>query len=301
MKLISSCFALMLLLGLVGTTLAQDPVITKKEIVTNADGSYTVIEYPVGREVSVSLLPSATLAGSKGTARVIRTASGTQVVFNVNGLPATGTYYAYAIDPSGVPTVLGPLTVENGVAVGKFTTSLNQFMLALSPMETMTAFEPEHVVFTSEVPTGFTIVPRRTRTAAVVAVGSPNANQFAYNVPLLNIPAFGADEKTLTLKFPEYDGLEAKITVDREKGATKVIMAMENMKRAPETKRFVLWTYGPDGKYTKLGQVINSGRRDDTKIASETALQDFGLFVTIEDTDVTIPTSQVYQVVKIGG
>jgi len=300
MKLTNIYLALALCVGLEVSAFAQDTVITKKEVVTNADGSYTVIEYPVGREVSVTLLPSSTLAGSKGSARVIRTASGTQVMFNVNGLPATGTYYAYAIDPAGVPTVLGPLTVENGVAVGKFTTSLNQFMLALSPMESMTAFEPEHVVFTSEVPTGFTVVPRRTRTAAVVAVGTPAANQFAYNVPLLNIPAFGADEKTLTLKFPEYAGLEAKITVDREKGATKVIMAMENMKRAPETKRFVLWTYGPDGKYTKLGQVINTGRRDDTKIASETALQDFGLFVTVEDADVTIPTSQVYQVVKVG-
>ena len=300
MKFISTAFAAVILLGLAVGTFAQDTVITKKEVVTNPDGSYTVIEYPVGHEVTVNLLPSGTLAGSKGTARVMRTADGTRVVFNVNGLPATGKYYAYAIDPSGVPTVLGPLTIENGVAVGQFQTSLNQFMLALSPMETMTAFEPEHVVFRSEVPTGFTAIPVRQRTAAVVAVGNSAGNQFAYNVPLLNIPAFGADEKTLTIKFPEYDGLEAKITVDREKGATKVIMAMENMKRAPETKRFVLWTYGPDGKYTKLGQVINTGRRDDTKVASETALQDFGLFVTVEDTDVTVPTSQIYQVVKVG-
>jgi hypothetical protein len=119
-------------------------------------------------------------------------------------------------------------------------------------------------------------------------------------VPLLNVPAFGADERTLTLKFPEYAGLEAKITVDREKGSTKVIMAMENMKRAPQTKRFVLWTRSPDGKFEKLGQVINSGRRDDTKIASETSLADFGLFVTVEDADVTVPTSQVYQVVRVG-
>ena len=300
MKFLNSYLALALSLGLAISAFGQDTVITKKEVVTNPDGSYTVIEYPVGREVTVNLLPSSTLAGGKGTARVMRTANGTQIVFNVGGLPATGRYYAYAVDPSGVPTVLGPLTIENGVAAGTFQTSMNQFMLALSPMETMTAFEREHVVFTSEVPTGFTAIPVQARTAAVVAVGNTAGNQFAYNVPLLNLPAFGADEKTLTLKFPEYDGLEAKITVDREKGATKVIMAMENMKRAPETKRFVLWTYGPDGKYTKLGQVINTGRRDDTKIASETSLQDFGLFVTVEDADVTIPTSQVYQVVKVG-
>ena len=301
MKLISTYFALVLSLGLAASAFGQDTVITKKEVVTNPDGSYTVIEYPVGREVTVNLLPGSTIAGGKGTARVIRSANGTQIVFNVNGLPATGHYYAYAIDPTGVPTVLGPLTIENGVAIGTFQTSLNQFMLALSPMETMTAYEREHVIFTSEVPTGFTAIPVRARTAAAVAVGSgPVANQFAYNVPLLNIPAFGEDERTITLKFPEYDGLEARIGVDREKGTTKVTLNMENMKRAPETKRFVLWTYGPDGKYTKLGQVINNGRRDDTKIASETGLKDFGLFVTIEDTDVNAPTSTVYQVVKIG-
>jgi hypothetical protein len=301
MRLISSFSAIVLALGLAMTAIAQDPVITKKEVITHPDGSYTVIEYPVGREVTVNLLPGSTIAGGKGTARVMRTADGTQIVFNVAGLPATGHYYAYAIDPTGVPTVLGPLAIENGVAVGTFKTTMNQFMLALSPMETMTAYAPSNVVFTSEIPTGFTAIPVRARTAAAVAVGSgPVANQFAYNVPLLNVPAFGEDERTMTLKFPEYDGLEARIGIDREKGATKVTLNMENMKRAPETKRFVLWTFGPDGKYTKLGQVINNGRRDDTKIASETALQDFGLFVTIEDTDVTAPTSTVYQVVKVG-
>jgi len=300
MKLISSCFALMLSLGLGISALGQDTVVTKKEVVANPDGTYSVIEYPVGREVTVNLMPSGTITGGKGLARVMRTATGTKVVFDVSGLPATGSYYAYAVDPAGVPTLLGPLTVTNGVARAEFTTPMNQFMLALAPTESWASFTPSEALFLSQVPTGLTGVPLKTRTAAVVSVGNPNQNQFAYNVPLLNIPAFGDDEKTLTLKFPEYQGLEAKITVDREKGATKVIMAMENMKRAPETKRFVLWTRSPDGQFTKLGQVINSGRRDDTKIASETALGDFGLFVTIEDTDVTIPTSQVYQVVKVG-
>ena len=295
MKFISSCFAAMLFLGLASSSFAQNTVVTK-----NADGTYTVIEYPVDKEVLVSLSPSATLVGSKGTAKVIRTATGTKVVFNVTGLPATGgSYYAYAIDPAGAPTLLGPLTVTDGVATASFTTPMNQFMLAVAPSETWTTYVPTESLFTSELPSGFTVVPRRTRTAAAVAVGNPAGAPFAYNVPLLNIPAFGEDEKKLTLKFPEYDGLEAVLKVDREKGTTKVMMSMENMKRAPETKRFVLWTVGPDGKYTKLGQVINNGRRDDTSIASETGLQDFGLFVTIEDTDVTVPTSQVYQVVKV--
>lgn len=295
LRSISILLAAMFFLGLTASSSAQNTVVTK-----NADGTYTVIEYPADKEVLVTLSPSATLAGGKGTARVVRTATGTKVVFNVTGLPATGgSYFAYAIDPTGTPTLLGPITVANGVGTAEFSTPMNQFMLAVSPTETWSSFVPTESLFTSELPAGYTVVPRRTRTAAVVAVGSPSANQVAYNVPLLNIPAFGEDEKKLTLKFPEYDGLEAVIKVDREKGTTKVMLSMENMKRAPETKRFVLWTSGPDGKYTKLGQVINNGRRDDTSIASETGLRDFGLFVTIEDADVTVPTSTVYQVVRI--
>src|SRR5215213_4057357 len=128
MKLISSCFALMLSVGLGLTALGQDPVVTKKEVVANPDGTYSVIEYPVGREVTVNLMPSATITGGKGLARVMRTATGTKVVFDVSGLPATGSYYAYAVDPAGVPTLLGPLTVADGVARAEFTTPMNQFM-----------------------------------------------------------------------------------------------------------------------------------------------------------------------------
>ena len=36
---------------------------TVKQVVKNADGTYTVIEYPVGKEVTVSLLPSTTVSG----------------------------------------------------------------------------------------------------------------------------------------------------------------------------------------------------------------------------------------------
>jgi len=34
-------------------------VVTKKEVVVNPDGSYSVVEYPVGREVMVNLVPTA--------------------------------------------------------------------------------------------------------------------------------------------------------------------------------------------------------------------------------------------------
>ena len=41
-------------------------VVTKKEVVVNPDGSYSVVEYPVGREVMVNLVPTAYVKGGKG-------------------------------------------------------------------------------------------------------------------------------------------------------------------------------------------------------------------------------------------
>ena len=58
--------------------------------------------------------------------------------------------------------------------------------------------------------------------------------------------------------------------------------------------RFTLWASSAAGKYTKLGQVINTGRRYNAGIMSETALADFGLFLTVEDSDVMVPTGRNY-------
>src|SRR4051812_8421383 len=110
MNILKSLFASILVLGIASVALAQDTVVTK-----NADGTYTVVEYPVGKEVTVNLLPAGTFTG-KGVARVVRSADATKVVFDLNGLPTTSTsYYAYAVDPAGTATMLGPLTVTNGV------------------------------------------------------------------------------------------------------------------------------------------------------------------------------------------
>src|SRR5688572_12271114 len=124
MNLLKNCLAATLMLGFSTFALAQDTV--TKKVVVHPDGTYTVIEYPVGKEVTVNLMPSATVVGGKGMARVMRSADGTKVWFDVSGLPATTTTtYAYAIDAAGVPTLLGPLTVTNGMATGEFTTPLN--------------------------------------------------------------------------------------------------------------------------------------------------------------------------------
>ena len=82
---------------------AQDGVPVKKtEVVQNADGSYSVIEYPVGREVIVNLSPSGIVTNGKGQVRVMRADTGTKVWVDVSGVPADSKgVYAYTVDPLG--------------------------------------------------------------------------------------------------------------------------------------------------------------------------------------------------------
>lgn len=217
-------------------------------------------------------------------------------------MPSTASrYYAYTVDPSGVPTMLGPLTVENGFAKGEFTTMLSQFMLVLSPLENLAAVTPTSVVFTSAVPEGYAIVPKRVIVDGnEVALAGPS--HVGYKVPMLNIPSWGFSKRKANMEFgSDYSGMKAEAEIRPEKGVTKISLNIENMKRAVAGTRIVLWAVGPDGKYTKLGQVINSGRRDDTTIKTETALNDFGLFMTVEKTDVAIPSGTVYSVFRVVG
>ena len=288
--------------AMVWTVAAQGVTVTKKtEVIQNADGTYTVIEYPVGKEITINLTPLTTVTGSTGVARVLRAADGTKVWVDLTGVPATATsMYAYAVDPAGVPTLLGPVTIENGVAKAEFSTPLNQFMLVFSPTEGLTTIDTSTPVFyRSALPTGFAVVPKRVAENRVVAVAPSVVSRepMAYEVPLLNVGTFGDSEREVKLKFGgELDGLEAKAYIKRGKGATKVRMHFDDMNKVPKGKQFTLWTYSPDGQYTKLGSVINSGKRDEAAIKSETALTDFGLFLTAEDAAVTVPTSRIYSV-----
>jgi hypothetical protein len=273
---------------------------TRKTVVTNADGSYTVIEYPVGKEVRVNLMPSATLTNGKGWATITRASDGTKIHFDLSGAPADATsYYAYAVDPSGMPTLLGPVTFTSGAGIADFTTPMNQFMLVLSPTEGLTTYDNSTAyVFRSDVPKGYQIVPRRVSENRVVAVsGTPGA----YTVPLLNVPTFGAKEREVKMKFTgDLSGLEAKAYITPKKGGTKVRMHFDDIHKIPANKKMVLWAYAPDGTYTKLGQVWSGAGKDEMEIKATTPLNDFGLFVTAEDADVMMPTSTVYSVFTVG-
>ena len=77
-RILSFAFASIALLA--AAAIAQD---SEKQVVVHPDGSYTVIEYPVNKEVVVNLLPTAGISGSTATARVVRRADGTKVYFDI--------------------------------------------------------------------------------------------------------------------------------------------------------------------------------------------------------------------------
>lgn len=307
------CFAggVILSIGMSGFLYAQDTtktttttVTTKQQVVQNPDGTYSVIEYPVGKEVTVELMPTMM---PKGSARVMRTDRGTTIALDLAGLPADAkNYYLYAVDPNGTVTLLGPTMVQGGMSKANFTTPMSQFMLVLSPTENLTAISKDTpVVFRSSVPTGYAVVPVGNRRdgdeAKEKQVAMTGEVASTYNVPLLNVPSF--DNKTTEIRIAfsgDLQGLKGKAYIDpRKDGATQIKMRFDDMKLAPKEKRFVLWASSPDGKYTKLGQVINTGERQEGEIRSETALRDFGLFVTVEETDVLQPTGKTYSVFSV--
>src|SRR6266404_2092595 len=147
-------------LAVVAASQVQTTTVTKVQSVQNPDGTYTIVEYPVGKETVVTLNPI-NITGATGRATILRDDSGTTIKLNLNRLPADlASLNLYAVDPTGVVTMLGPVEVANGV--GTFTTSvpLTRFMLFASPEANLTAYDPNtRVFFRSAVPTGLTVIP----------------------------------------------------------------------------------------------------------------------------------------------
>ena len=285
----------------VGTAGAQVTTTTTTkttEVVQNADGTYSVIEYPVGKEVVVNLLPDGTMVKTPGVARIMRNADGTKVVVDLNGVSGDmKSVYAYAVDPAGATTLLGPVTINAGTGKAEFTTPLNQFMVVLSPSEGLTTYDTSTTyVYRSEAPKGYAIVPRRiTSSGGTKSVATADRVSSTYDVPMLGVPKWNGKTTEVRIKFDgELSGLDGKAYLKPEGGKTQIKMRFGDMKKIPANKRLVLWASGADGSYTKIGQVVNAGKRDESEIRGEVAMTDFGLFMTAEDVDVTVPTSRIY-------
>jgi len=275
------------------------------QAVQNADGSWTVIEYPAQKEVVVDFAPGADFSTAKGRAKVKRMADHTMVTLDLSGLPATATNLnVYAVDPAGRITSLGPLTLANGAATHTLTTPLDKFMLVVSPEADLTSFTPTTpVAFRSTVPQGFAVVPLastdREDGAAVgerVSATTTAGTTSPYSVPMLNVPGMkrGEDTQVKVNLTGELTGSRVNFNLEpRKDGPTMITARFHELKESPAGKVYTLWAVSPDNKFTKLGQVVNTGNRNEAEIKSETTLADFGLLITLEDEAATTPAGTV--------
>src|SRR4030095_2333709 len=79
----------------------QTTTVTKVQAVQNPDGTYTIVEYPVGKETVVTLNPVG-ITGATGTATILRDAKGATIKINLTNLPAEGAALnLYAGDQKG--------------------------------------------------------------------------------------------------------------------------------------------------------------------------------------------------------
>jgi len=312
--------AVMLTLAIAAIALGQETTTTTaKKVVQNPDGTYTIIEYPVKKEVVVNLTPINVPA--KGVATILRDDDGTRIKLNLTEVPADLTAMTlYAIDDKGVVTALGPIAITNGTGTLAATTPLSKFMLVASPEPALTAYDANtKVLFRSAVPEGFTIIPLTSAEGEkVAAVTAPTATttttttpgavvktpgnttvvvpmtetKTTYSAPLLNIPAYkkGDDTKIKVDFSGALAGARANVFITpRKDGPTEVKMRFHDLKEAPAGQKFILWAVTADNQFTKLGQIVNAPGRNEAEIKSEVPLPDFGLVVTMESADADMP------------
>ena len=312
--------AVILTLALAAIALGQTTV---TKTVQNPDGTYTIIEYPAKKEVTTVLTPI-NITGAKGVATILRDDDGTRIKLNLTNVPADTTALTlYAVDDQGNVTALGPVAVSNGVGTFAATTPLTKFMLFASPEPALTAYDANtKVFFRSAVPDGYTVIPiARTGDEKVAAVGAPVAataqttttttpgavvsspsgttvvvpmteTKTTYTAPLLNIPAYkkGDDTKIKVDFTGAMTGARANVFLTpRKDGPTEVNMRFHDLKEAPAGQKFIVWAVSPDMKFIKLGEILNTGNRNEAEIKSEVALPDFGLIVTMEGAEGETP------------
>src|ERR1041384_7518195 len=122
----------------------------QKTVVQNPDGTYTIIEYPVKKEVTLNLTP-VNITGAKGVATILRDDDGTRIKLNLTSIPAdVSALTLYAVDDKGVVTALGPVAISNGTGTLAATTPLSKFMLVASPEPALTAYDANTKVLRSE-------------------------------------------------------------------------------------------------------------------------------------------------------
>ena len=323
--------AAIMTLALAAVALAQTTTVTKT--VQNPDGTYTIIEYPAKKEVTLALTP-VNVTGAHGVATILRDDDGTRIKLNLTNVPADlSAMTLYAVDDQGNVTALGPVALSNGTGTLTATTPLSKFMLFASPESALTAYDNNtKVYFRSAVPQGFTVVPmHREGDEKVAAVGAPvsataqttttttpgavvsnpsgttvvipmTETKTTYSAPLLNIPAFktGDDTKIKVDFTGALTGARANVFITPHKdGATDVKMRFHDLKEAPAGQKYIVWAVSPDNQFTKLGEILNTGGKNEAEVNSVVSYPDFGLIVTMENVVGAIPVGPAVGTIHI--
>jgi len=323
--------AVMLTLALAAVALAQQTTVIKT--VQNPDGTYTIIEYPAKKEVTLSLTP-VNVTGANGVATILRDDDGTRIKLNLTNVPAdVSAMTLYALDDQGNVTALGPVAISNGTGMLTTTTPLSKFMLFASPESALTAYDANtKVYFRSAVPQGFTVIPmHREGNEKVAAVGAPvsataqttttttpgavvqspgnttvvipmTEQRTTYSAPLLNIPAYktGDDTKIKVDFTGALTGARANVFITPHKdGATDVKMRFHDLKEAPAGQKYIVWAVSPDNQFTKLGEILNTGGKNEAEVNAQVSYPDFGLIVTLENAVGAMPVGPTVGTIHI--
>jgi len=308
-KHVSSVLAAVILtLALSALAFAQTTTTTVTKTVQNPDGTYTVIEYPAKKEITLNLTP-VTIQKAKGVATILRDDDGTRIKLNLTDVPADVTALTlYAVDDTGAITALGPVAISNGVGTFSTTTPLSKFMLVASPEAALTAYDANtKVFFRSAVPEGLAVIPvsqnpSGEKVAATTAPAGSAVSPGTYSAPLLGIPTFKTgDDTKIKIDFTgPLAGARANVSIKPKKdGPTEVKMNFHDLKDAPAGQHFIVWAVGADGAYQALGHVMNVKDKNEAEIKAETILPDFGLLITMEGAEVAKPVGPAVATITI--
>jgi len=288
-RLIAFLGTTLLLFALTAAAVGQVQTTTVTKV-QNPDGTYTIVEYPVGKETVVALNPVG--INATGTATILRKADGTTIRLNLTSVPAdVAGLNLYAVDPTGAVSMLGPIDIANGAGTFTTTVPMTRFMLFASPDADVAAYDPNtRVFFRSAVPSGLAVIPLGQNTAVGEQV-AVTAGLSDYTVPMLGIPTFKAgDDTKLKINFTgAMEGSRANVFIEPHKHgkSTEVRMRFHDLKDAPKGTAYILWAVSPTGEYQRLGEIVNVRGRNEAEIKSETAFDDFGLLLTAEDLGLT--------------
>jgi hypothetical protein len=315
-QVLSVLGAVMLTFTIAAIALGQTTTTTVTKTVQNPDGTYTIVEYPVKKEVMVNLTP-VNVTGAKGVATILRDDDGTRIKLNLTNVPADlSALTLYAVDDKGTVTALGPVAITNGVGELSTTTPLTRFMLIAAPESGLTTYDPNtKIFFRSAVPQGLAVIPMTTNPSGekVAATTEPTGATTAvtpsgttvtttYSAPMLGIPNFkkGDDTKIKVDFTGALTGARANVFITPHKGGpTEVKMRFHDLKEAPTGQKFIVWAVSPDNQYTRLGEIVNTGGRNEAEFRAETPLPDFGLLVTMEGTEGVSPVGPTVATIHI--